>query len=53
MTLAYRKGALNEADPLSRRPSFVYEATVPLVWDGEVPSDTKLRRKFLQLLDVA
>jgi hypothetical protein len=23
MTLAYRKGALNEDDPLSRRPDFV------------------------------
>jgi hypothetical protein len=39
MTLAYRKGALNEADPLSRRPDFVLQATFPLFWDGEVPSD--------------
>jgi hypothetical protein len=39
MTLAYRKGALNEVDPLSRRPDFVPHATFPLFWDGEVPSD--------------
>jgi hypothetical protein len=45
MTLTYRKGALNEADPLSRRPDFVSQATVPLFWDGEVPSDRELRRK--------
>jgi hypothetical protein len=37
MTLAYRTGALNEADPLSRRPDFVPHAIVPLSWDGEVP----------------
>jgi hypothetical protein len=37
MTLAYRKGALNEANPLCRRPNFVPQATVPLFWDGEVP----------------
>jgi hypothetical protein len=42
MTLAYRKGALNEANPLSRRPDFVPLATVPLFWDGEVPSDREL-----------
>jgi hypothetical protein len=45
MTLAYRKGALNEANPLSRRLDFVPWATVPLFWDGEVPSDLELRRK--------
>jgi hypothetical protein len=45
MTLAYRKGALNEAGPLSRRPNFVPQATFPLFWDGEVPSDRELRRK--------
>jgi hypothetical protein len=45
MTLAYRKGTMNEADPLSRRPDFVPRATVPLFWDGEVPSDRELRRK--------
>jgi hypothetical protein len=40
MTLAYRKagkGALNEVDPLSRRQDFVPQATLPLLWDGEVP----------------
>jgi hypothetical protein len=45
MTLAYRKGAMNEADPLSRRPNFVPHATIPLFWDGEVPSYRELRRK--------
>jgi hypothetical protein len=45
MTLAYRKGALNDADPLSRRPDFVPRVTVPLFGDGEVPSDEDLRRK--------
>jgi hypothetical protein len=45
MTLAYCKGAMNEADPLSRRPDFVLQATVPLLWDGEVPSYRELRRK--------
>jgi hypothetical protein len=32
MTPAYRKGALNEAYPFSRRPDSVLEATVPLFW---------------------
>jgi hypothetical protein len=36
MTLAYRKGAMNEADPLSRRPDVVHQATCPKLWDGEV-----------------
>jgi hypothetical protein len=44
MTLASRKGAMNEVDPLSRRPDFAPHATVPLFWDGEVPSDDELRR---------
>jgi hypothetical protein len=35
MTLAYRKGAQNEVDPLSRRPHFVPHTTNPLFWDGE------------------
>jgi hypothetical protein len=30
ITLAYRKGALNGANLLSRRPDFVPKATVPL-----------------------
>jgi hypothetical protein len=30
MTLAYRKGALNEVDPLSRRLDIVSHATFPL-----------------------
>jgi hypothetical protein len=30
MTLVHRKGALNEADPLSRRPDFVPHAIIPL-----------------------
>jgi hypothetical protein len=37
ITLAYRKGALDEAHPLSRRPDFVPHPTVQLFWDGEVP----------------
>jgi hypothetical protein len=41
MTLAYRKGALHEFDPLSRRQEFVPQATIPLFWNGEVPTDTK------------
>jgi hypothetical protein len=45
MSLAYRKRALNEADPLSRRPDFVPHAKPPLFWDGVVPSDRELRRK--------
>jgi hypothetical protein len=53
MTLAYRKGALIEADPLSRRPNFVPQAIVPLFWDGEVPSDRKLRRKSQLLFEDA
>jgi hypothetical protein len=53
MTLAYRKGALNEADPLSQRPDFVPQATVPLFWDGEVLSDRELRRKSLLLFEGA
>jgi hypothetical protein len=53
MTLAYRKGALNEAEPVSRRPSFVPKATVPLFWDGEVPSDRKLGPKSQLLFEDA
>jgi hypothetical protein len=53
MTLAYRKGAMNEADPLSRRPDFVPQATVPLLWDGEVPSYRELRRKSQSMLEDA
>jgi hypothetical protein len=53
MTLAYRKRALNEADPLSRRPYFVPHAISPLFWDGEVPSDRKLRRKSQLLFEDA
>jgi hypothetical protein len=45
MTLAYRKGALNEADPVSRQDLFVPQATVPMFWDDEVPSNEDLRRK--------
>jgi hypothetical protein len=51
MTLAYRKGALNEAGPLSGRPDFVPQATIPLYWDGEVPSDRELRRKSQLLFE--
>jgi hypothetical protein len=46
MTLAYRKGAVNKDDPLSRRTDFVPHATIPLFWDGEVTSNEDLRRKF-------
>jgi hypothetical protein len=53
MTLAYRKGALNEAHPLSRRPDLVPQATVPLCWDGEVPSYRELRRKSHMLFEDA
>jgi hypothetical protein len=37
MTLAYRKGALNEANSYSRRLDFVPQSTIPLFWDGEAP----------------
>jgi hypothetical protein len=50
MTLAYRKGALNEADPLSRRQDFAPHATFPSFWDGEVSSYRELRRKSQLLL---
>jgi hypothetical protein len=53
MTLAYRKGALNEFDPLSRRPDFLPHATFPLFWDGEVPSDRELQRKSQLLFEDA
>jgi hypothetical protein len=53
MTLAYRKGALNEVGPLSRHPDFVPHATVPLFWDGEVPSGRELRRKSQLLFEDA
>jgi hypothetical protein len=51
MTLAYRKGAFNKANPLSRRPYLVPQATVPLFWDGEIPSDADLRRKSIPLFE--
>jgi hypothetical protein len=53
MTLAYRKGTLNEAYPLSRRSNFVPQATIPLFWDGEAPSDRELRRKSQLLFEDA
>jgi hypothetical protein len=54
MTLAYRKGAMNEVYPISRRQYFVPHATVPLFLDGEVPSsDEELRRKSQPLLEDA
>jgi hypothetical protein len=53
MTLAYRKGALNEAGPLSWRTDFVPQATIPLFWDGEVSSDRELRRKSELLFEDA
>jgi hypothetical protein len=45
MPLAYRKGGMNEADPLSRRPNLIPHATVLLFWDGEVPSHVNVRQK--------
>jgi hypothetical protein len=53
MTLAYDKGAQNEADPLSRRRDFIPQAIVPLFWDGEVPSKADLQRKSKPLLNDA
>jgi hypothetical protein len=52
MTLAYRKGAIKEVDPLSRRPNFVPQA-VPLFWNDEVSSNEVLRRKSQLLLEDA
>jgi hypothetical protein len=53
MSLAYRNGALNETNPLSRRQDFVPHATVPLFWDGEISSYGALRRKSWPLLENA
>jgi hypothetical protein len=54
MTLACRKRAVNEAGPLKRRPDFVPLDTIPLFWDGEVPSYANhLRRKSLSQLEDA
>jgi hypothetical protein len=53
MTRACRKGAMHEFGPLSRRQDFVPYATVPVFWDGEVPSDADLRRKSQQVLEDA
>jgi hypothetical protein len=50
MILAYRKGAMNEDVPLSRRPDFVPQAIYPLFWDGEIPSYRESRRKSQLLL---
>jgi uncharacterized protein (DUF934 family) len=36
ITLAYRKGSRNEADPLSRRADFNGQASLPQFWDGGV-----------------
>jgi hypothetical protein len=36
MILAYRKEAMNEANPLSRRPDFVSRATIHEGWHGSV-----------------
>jgi hypothetical protein len=53
VTLAYRKRALNEAYPLSRRLDFVPQTRVTLFWDGEVPSYADLRRESRLLLEDA
>jgi hypothetical protein len=53
MTLAYRNGAMSEANPLSRRPNFVSQTKVPLFCNGEVPSHSDLRRKSQPLLNDA
>jgi hypothetical protein len=53
MSLAHRKEASDQADPLSRRPKFVPQTTVPLLWDGMVPSDSELRPKSKTLLEDA
>ena len=42
MRILYRKGILNEADPVSRRPDFLpidnlYKPDESLWWDGNVP----------------
>jgi hypothetical protein len=50
MTLAYRKGALNEAYTLRQRPNLVPYAKVLLFGDGEVPSHAKSRLKSEPLL---
>jgi hypothetical protein len=36
MTLAYRKGAMDKAYPLSLRLDIVPQATFPSLWDGEI-----------------
>ena len=38
MTIIYRKGSLNVADPVSRRPDFYSTRG----WDGEVPDQASL-----------
>jgi hypothetical protein len=53
MTLAYRKGARKEGDPLTRRPYFVPQATFPLFWDDEVPSNRESRWKSNHVLEDA
>jgi hypothetical protein len=53
MTLAYRKGAMNKHNPLSRRRDFKPQATFPLSLDGEVPSDTYFRFKSQPLVEDA
>jgi hypothetical protein len=37
ITFVYRKGAMNEVDPLCRRPDFVHHAAVSLFGNGVVP----------------
>jgi hypothetical protein len=53
MTLAYHKRAMDEANPLGRRLDFEPHATFPLFCDGEVPSNSGLRRESQSLLDDA
>jgi hypothetical protein len=51
MSFVYPNGAQNEVDPLiSRRIDFVAYATVPIFWDGEVPSNADLRWNSQPLL---
>jgi hypothetical protein len=44
MSLAYRKGSRNHADPLSRRADFYAQARLPLFSNGDVPQSLNPRR---------
>ena len=53
MTILYRKGSANEADPVSRRPDFFLPDLCSIWWDGDVPEVCDAHFLALDAVDVS